>query len=350
MTHSNIEQVGRMDGSKGIPAWDAQDQAPLRAQILDAGHQTVGGYMRTFTNGDARLQRRFIDALEVRDSAQIRLDAATTAYDVALRYFELKHGFRPTVVRTINPGLDLLVLVVLFIGEVYLGYSTFSFLDLPGIGQLLLAIAVGFSFARAGHTLGRLLKDDCIRDNTAKTMIGTLIVVPIAAMLLIAYLREVFAASRVGAQNADAARLGLAIMVVNPVGVMLAFFAINALLVLLAVSQSMHQHDQVAMAATELRNATRWRNKSERRLRSAMTTRRKHAISYYGKAVALQASIDILSRAYEGANLGVRNIPGERQASTDPSRGKPLSFMTPLSLKYPDCWKDPDNHLKWDRP
>ncbi len=347
---NNITQLGRLDGSRLTPPWDARDQATNRQRILDEGHQIIGQYMKEFTLGDEKLMLQYFDNLEVRNIAQRQLDTAKENKEKVFDNYEVEHGSVPTIIKPVNYLVDNLIIGLIYSGEIILGYATFSFLGLPGIGQLILAICVGIMFGLTGHRLGQLLRQGNRRNKTDLIFILICIVLPSITMFMTAYLREIFTSSQLALQNTEASKYGIPIMETNHISIIFSFFVINLMLYGLAVIQSYNHYNELVMAMTDLQKANLALGLAERRLNSSMTSRKKHAYSYLGKAIALRAEIEARSRDYEGANLSARNVPEEISMSIDSGRGKPLSFLTPLELKFPDCWKDPDNHLKWDKP
>ena len=236
----------------------------------------------------------------------------------------------------------------LFLIEVPLSYAAFSPFGLPAFMQLILAVGVGLIFAFMGHRLGALLKEGAFRTVQNTVWIIFCIAIPIFAMFGISYMREAYAASLMKSTNiTNAITPGLPIVELNHNAVLLAFFFINVMLYGVAVLLSMRLHDTLVLAAADLKQAQERLHDAERRLRQIVSSRIKRAYRYFGYVKGVIQQHECLVSVYKRKNLQARDISAERQASADPKRGQPLSFLTSIDVEIPKCWQDPEKELKW---
>ena len=157
------EKIGRTDGRKRIPGWDAPELAPFVDEQQHAASKTVEAFRAGFDREDETPYAKFQDTREERDEWQKRAGRAEKAYDAALDHFEQENDYRPAVVKPASAFWHIISMAFLFIIEVPLSYAAFSPFGLPAYMQLILAVGVGLIFAFMGHRLGALLKEGAFR-------------------------------------------------------------------------------------------------------------------------------------------------------------------------------------------
>jgi len=346
---TQYQKNGRADGYKVYPLWDASELPVCLRRLENDGNVEMDSLGFRFEKHDAPLYQEFKDARQMRDQWTQRTGNRQQIFDAAMCEYEREHGHKPAVVKPINYTWFRVCSTLLIVGEIPLTSSALASLGLPFWMQLLLALVIGIVLMTAAHYFGKLLQEGLPFDNHRKVlMIGMCIICPIVAIAGLAYLREAYSSAvQTSVNQANAGLPGVPILSTNPAFVFCTFLFVNLLLYAAVVYLAMQLHDLLRVAFTELEHVKQQLAQAEHRLDLAHGRRKNHAREYHPLAKIIVNQHEALANAYKQANLHVRDITTERQGSSDPQRGEPLSFLRQLDIPIPQRYVDPDNHLDW---
>jgi hypothetical protein len=347
--NSQAARAGELDGRKGIPVWDDPEHAPFVRRLAAGAQQAIRRVEQKFDRADGPLKTRFNKFRDRFFVAERHRDEAQQQFVVAMDEHEQEYGSRPSVVRPASllgywAGMSLLVLL-----ELPLNYVVFGYMGLLVPAQLLLAAGFGLLFMREAHVVGDLLHQRPTRHFRLLAQAAIHTVGPPIVMLGLAGLRESYAVGVQEAVRGAAAGLeGVPVFSISPAIGFWTFFGFNLLLYFLGVSLSYKVHEPLPWAVGILNRAKRRFDKVEEALTVARTRRVKNAQRFHSIAETVRQNCYRLTDAYNETNLRMRDVAAERQASSHPNRGQPLSFTYYPHVAIPEHLFDPETKLNWN--
>jgi len=315
---------GRKDGqsSPPIPAWEAPEHPPYLGELEKLGNSSILEYARLFQEyaqrKDAAMSRM---ADEAENSYREKEKAATLMKAAVLRFKEDRNIDPP--LKQPSHLMYLFFALIMLVVEVPLNEYIFRMLGDNEIGNMMMAVAVGFIILYCAHYLGSSLREAATGAHAKSAQIAAL-VTPLLIIVLSAAIRQSYLSS-----DLDTAKR------ISPVMAYGFFAAYNLGIFVAGVLLARSAHDPL------LEQYHQRRSEHGRHLKrfTLLMEDLAHGIKERAekrKAIALEAkqvieSVGRLNHIYQGENLRCRTDRGDF-----PGLGKPRSFMTPLNPPIPD--------------
>jgi len=331
----NVARQGRRDAQAEppIPPWGSPQQPQFIDELREAGEHDVSILAGRWSNRDAVLKERWLNADARKEQAKGDEEKAREAHEDACEAYKKEHNNVPPPTGGAS-GLALywFLIALMFVCEFPINAIVFRLFGENEVFTYIATAALALALLASAHFLGMLLREGEFKDIRNVVIIVALVLVPVAAIVSVSYLREVYLE-----------RTGDVTTTMSPGKMQGAFACFNALIFLVATVASYVTHDKLLIAVfqtrKQLRRAARARAVAERRFNKAQTRREQIFRATTNEAERINNTVQRLVAVYRRENLRYRGDRGNQ-------KGMPQSFQTEVAVEIPTSLKQ----LDWTRP
>jgi len=340
----DAKRNGVEDGKRSIPGWDDVNFPPYVMEIVQAAEEEIDRLKRRFDNVDEHLKASYCKALSALENAQQKVDDAQAEYDKAAEHYYEVHGDHPVGKRGTSIWLYRLFIAFLFVGELPMNTVVFRAFEEPEWLTILMTLLVAGILVGCAHYLGVLLRDGACKNRTSAALTLLIVLVPIAVMCGVAYMRE----SYLAAVQSGLREMGEASVNLGNAQLFWTFLGINAVAYLVATIASYFAHDEVSRTLEFLRRAIHKRDLARHAFERAYTRRCAVAQQFGDRMREVKQNAERLMNVYQTYNLRSRpDIEAERKAYKQFDLPMPACFTKYPDIKIHSCFKDPSK-LDWN--
>jgi hypothetical protein len=309
-----VHRRGIADGqlSPPIPPWDAKDQPPFVMEIKHVGDGDIQLITLRWDREDQHLKSRYGEADKFHQHCDQSCGKVQREFDqAAARYQEIHRRPSPTTQdRGALVYFGIATLISVF--EIPINLSFFRMFGESEVLTIVATVGLAFGLMFCAHFLGLMLKQGEFASHVRKILIVCMVAVPLVliggvASLRVSYLHAVDETART----------------VSSVVLLTVSAALNLLMVVVATVAAYAFHEEgrpeVDMTRRALQQATRAKERAEKKLAVLEEKRRKIFDAYKTQAQHVKDVAEGLIEAYRTANLEARSDRDQTRSSPYPA-------------------------------
>lgn len=318
------KRAGKIDGqlTPSVPDWKETRQPPYIVGLKQVGDSSVREISQEWAKADSKLLARVLEIDHAHEQAVSETGLRQTANDAATKHFVDLHNEPPPPTSS-RPVWYWLLLALLAFLELPMNSIVFELFGGSKAETYVVASAVGLALVACAHYLGELLAEERYRKIADRIIIAVLLVVPIAVVAGVAYLREAY----VHDANASQAKF-------DDTALYITLAAFNLIIFAVATVASYRVHKR---GLAELLVRTRLLGKSKNRaealqkmLRSARVERQMEHDRHRERANQIRDAVDRKIAIYREHNLRNRTDRADHAGE-----GYPVSFGEAIEVVIP---------------
>lgn len=324
----NVARRGRDDGlaEPPIPPWESEELPPFLREMKDLGDSSVLAISRAWARRDEDLEPRVRNALQrERDTAE-QLDDARKDYEDARQHYYNVHKRWPPYRAFAAFRIYWVLIGILILGEFPMNMFVFRVFGENEAFNALVALVLGVVLVGCAHLLGDELRRGATRSQKAIVFTVVLIVVPVALLACVAWLRQQYLSELSGIASG-----------MSPNALLLLFFMFNLGIYVLAAAAS---HDVADEPFRRLYKATIYLSRVEQAHAAAeRAVARWRAIRHQtwqrhrNLALEVQDAVERSSSIYWRENYSARSDRGNQKTAYPAAYGKVPKLDIPANLQ-----------------